>query len=498
MPTTRRRSDVGGERPPTKRSRRAAAPDAPPFAPTPLPPALSPALDTQMFPHLLDHIVDVAGYHSLVALRAVSHALRARADERLSERVVVRAPASKRTPGLYIYTLAPRSPTTTPHDSNDDDEPLPIPGFAFYPFASDRPYTYRIAAQEDAWTSAQGGREEYGDDHWAWNYSSGEWERVWRAWGVRPPTALPDGERGLRVVGDAEPAPELSDAAPPLVRPNFVREMREAEIARAYKWCARACAAVRAIDVVGPVGREAQRLFHGMRGVRTLRIEGSGREMVATVPVPAPHVHVNLSFARPRPDAPAQERVPHAMVPRLIEGVRTLTLHVTVERVGDGGTPYGVILPFSHPYSLREVVVVLRPGPPSAGPCIEGTQRFGMLDAVLDQAMPRLDHVAHTIVGLDPYTYPALGGAPPSAQSGVDDTAAAYGERGRRALDEQTAEAKANFLRRLERRVRERAGVSAQFGRPWSEERVEAVIAGVRLPSLHEWDGQAKGAAGPE
>lgn len=441
--------------PPAKRSK-------PTISPPPAGPAPQGSLDTHMFPHLLDLIFDLADFGALLALRSVSHDLRARVDERLATRLVVRAPASKRTPGVYIYTLLPGS-----------DDPLPLPAFAFYPFASDRPFTRARRYAEAAWSAAQAGREEFGDDHWAWNYAEADWAAAWGPWkgcasGNR---ALP----GLRwALGghsmDHSFEFRLAPAHGVVRRPQFARAIHAGHVARAYHWAARTCAAVRDLNIVGPVGREGKRLFQ-MRGVRSVRV-AAGRlgEMVPKIPVPAPLVVVPILVS-----VAARTQA----VPGLVEGVRTLAIHVEVGR----RVPEPMV-PFAHPRTLRDVVVVLRArdaeasseevaNAPTSAP-----QGFGFLDAVLEHDIPRLDAVTHTIVGLDRHTAAAV--LPCSVTRGQ-----AVQER-----DEENAVIRDEFMRRLAVRVREKAVLAATSGRPWMEEHIRALLAGVRLLSLEEWEGR--------
>lgn len=463
--------------PAPKRSKRSKH-SKPNSASAPLLPAdtvAAPVLDMQMFPHFLDIVFQTADYGSLIALRGVTRALRARVDERLSSHMLVRAPAAKGTPGVYIYTLFP--------SSSGKEEPFPLPAFAFYPYASNRPFNRARAAQEAEWIKEQGTREEYGDDHWAWNYDENDWERGWGPWteaaASQPGLANLFGESGFasRRSSTVDGVTHKWQPAESVPRLQFSRTMTAGEVASAHEAAVRISAHVRVLDVLGPVGREADRLFECLRRVRSVRIFALRRAMVKRIPIPAPQVAVVLTMTPTSAvTAYSGTTIPNFVegVPCLIEGVRVLT--ISLDPGQDGGCgPYGIIEPFAHPRTLREIVVLVRPRviaeDDMQGPFETNHPDFALLQTLIDQGMSRFDRVMHTIVGLDATT--ASGSFVATAlrrarQAGL----------GVSRTEEKTEAVKREFLRNLEERLRHKAA-TAQVA--WDEERVLVLLAGVRF-----------------
>jgi hypothetical protein len=389
-----------------------------------------------MYPHILDNILAQADYPALLCLRQLNRSLLERVDARLAHQLTIRAPASKATPGLYIYSAL------GPH-----------PALAFYPYIADRPFSSTIEADEAEW--ARKDAYEYGEDHWAWNYAEADWERGWGPWAACTRPSIPS------FMDTSRPAP----APPPPSRPHeliprhaFHRPMRAGEIARAHVNAGRVCAAVRSLTVIGPACREGSRLFQLLRP-RSLRIERNARgAMMAKIPVPAPRVHCSLSLESATRQAMTETIGGMRLVegaPRLIEGVRTLTVEVIT-----GGRC--LLVPFARPHSLREVVYVLHP--PSAPQSVPRREGFGFLNDVLDQGVVHADQTGITIVGLDAATGPALN------------------------LDGDDEGVRDQFRRRMEEILCCRAAFSRVTRRPWAEGRVEALLAAVRLLSREEWE----------
>lgn len=88
-------------------------------------------------PHLLDRIFEFAPHASLIALRAVNHTLRKRADARLAEHLILRwhLPGAE-SGGMYFYA---RGSSPGPHGVVGAE--IALPGFAFLPKNELRPDT---------------------------------------------------------------------------------------------------------------------------------------------------------------------------------------------------------------------------------------------------------------------------------------------------------------------------------------------------------------------
>ncbi|BEJ13970.1 hypothetical protein CspHIS471_0311440 [Cutaneotrichosporon sp. HIS471] len=123
--------DLHGRR---KRKRKDAVPD-----PTPKPEPT--AIDSVMLPHIVERILELATHESLVVLRGVNRALRERADARLAEHIVLRAPNPKMH-GVYIHS---RGLPTEFYGSVSDD--IKLPGFAFFDGNAREPYSVSVQEQ---------------------------------------------------------------------------------------------------------------------------------------------------------------------------------------------------------------------------------------------------------------------------------------------------------------------------------------------------------------
>ncbi|BEI83107.1 hypothetical protein CcaverHIS002_0309750 [Cutaneotrichosporon cavernicola] len=120
-----------------KRKRKDAVPH-PPRKPEPA------AIDSVMLPHIVERILELAPHEALVVLRGVNRALRERADARLAEHIVLRAPHPLKMHGVYIHSRG-QLPTEFYGSVSDD---IKLPGFAFFDGNAREPYSAAVQERE--------------------------------------------------------------------------------------------------------------------------------------------------------------------------------------------------------------------------------------------------------------------------------------------------------------------------------------------------------------
>lgn len=416
-------------------------------------------LDARGFPHILQRVIDLADFTSLLALRGVSCSVRESVDARLCQHLIVRAP-SKRTPGTYFYT------ETKPRRPYSDTDPLPIPCFAYYYEQADDAYSLRHLREQ--WDSDE--EDGFGGGGWGWS-----------AWGTHSHSRRGGG-------------------GPPRIRKRpFSREKPREEMELAQVWCCQALIHTRLVEIHGEVYGPLVPLVSTpdvLQRVQTVRVFPDNQgNLVCSVRIPSRNLFLALSLRYIFMSGGDLHSAP-AMIPSFPRTVERLTLRVTFyARVDHIDTS---ISSFAFNPALRDVAIILKPcnGDYQDEP-VPHPRLFGVLADVIENAIPHLDRVRVTIIGLDPQSGPMLGlvddtFTPDNQPVKEDGYPPWWTEIELNNWDAITANLTTRLHAEVARKVRQRARTWERDGHGWSEEKIKTAIANFRVMPRQDWIEECK------